>query len=331
MKLAWAVEIAGTGASVPERVVTNDDFARRLDTSDQWIVQRTGIRERRIVGPDQSTLALASTAGRMALANARVPPDQIDLIVCCTITPEHTLPSTSCELQDALGCPARIPAYDLVAACSGFVYGVISAAQHIITGTAQTVLVVGVECLSRITDMEDRSTAVLFGDGAGAAVIRASRDPQRSLLSGCLGADGSRAMYIWVPAGGSKEPASVRTVNERLHFMRMQGREVYKFAVTKMEEIIAQTVAEAGLTVDDLALVVPHQSNLRIIESASRKLGLPLERVVINIDRYGNTSAASVPVALHEAWDGGRIKRGDHVMLVAIGGGLTWATALLRV
>jgi 3-oxoacyl-[acyl-carrier-protein] synthase-3 len=331
MKLAWAVEIAGTGASVPEQVVTNDDFARRLDTSDEWIVQRTGIRERRIVAPNESTLTLATEASRGALAKAGVKPDQIDMIICATITPEHILPATACELQHALGCDPVVPAFDLQAACSGFVYGVITASQYVMTGMVHNALVVGVECLTRITDMEDRSTAVLFGDGAGAAIVRASRDPQRSLLAGCLGTDGSRAMLIWVPAGGSREPASARTVNERLHYMRMKGREVYKFAVTKMEEIIAQTVADAGLTVDDLALVVPHQSNLRIINSACRKLGVPDERVVINIERYGNTSAASVPVALHEAWEEGRIKRGDHVMLVAIGGGLTWATALLRV
>jgi len=265
------------------------------------------------------------------LAKAGVKPDQIDMIICATITPEHILPATSCELQHALGCDPVVPAFDLQAACSGFVYGVITAAQYIITGMVHNALVVGVECLTRITDMEDRSTAVLFGDGAGAAIVRASHDPQRSLLAGRLGTDGSRAMLIWVPAGGSREPASARTVNERLHYMRMKGREVYKFAVTKMEEIIAGTVADAGLTVDDLALVVPHQSNLRIINSACRKLGVPDEKVVINIERYGNTSAASVPVALHEAWEGGRIKPGDHVMLVAIGGGLTWATALLRV
>ena len=331
MKLAWAVEIAGTGASVPEQVVTNDDFARRLDTSDEWIVQRTGIRERRIAGPNESTLRLATEAGRGALASAGVTPDQIDLIICATITPEHIHPATACELQHALGCHPVVPSFDLQAACSGFIYGVITAAQYVITGMAHNALVVGVECLTRITDMEDRSTAVLFGDGAGAAIVRASRDPQRSLLAGRLGTDGSRAMLIWVPAGGSREPASARTVNERLHYMRMRGREVYKFAVTKMESIIAGTVADAGLTIDDLALVVPHQSNLRIINSACRKLGLPEEKVVINIERYGNTSAASVPVALHEAWEEGRIKPGDYVMLVAIGGGLTWATALLRV
>lgn len=331
MKLGWAIEIAGTGAGIPVPIVSNDDFVQRLDTSDEWIVQRTGIRQRRFAPPEQSTLGLATDAARAALAAAGLGPEQVDLILCATITPEHILPSTACELQQALGCPPRIPAFDLVAACSGFVYGLVTAAQHVVTGLARNVLLVGVECLSRITDLEDRATAVLFGDGAGAALVRASREARRQLLAAELGADGWRARYIWVPAGGAREPASLRSVNERLHFMRMRGRKVYKFAVTKFEEIVRTTLADAGLSIEDLTLLVPHQSNLRIIESACRKLGLPEEKVVINIDRYGNTSAASVPVALHEAWQAGRIGPGDHVMLLAIGAGLTWATALLRV
>jgi 3-oxoacyl-[acyl-carrier-protein] synthase-3 len=330
MKLAWPIEIIGTGVGIPERVVTNDDFAARLDTSDEWITQRTGIRERRIAAPDESTLTLATRASRQALTAGGVAPAQLDLIVCCTITPDHMLPATACELQAALGC-GWIPSFDLVAACSGFVWGLITAAQYINSGMSQQALVVGAECLSRITDMEDRSTAVLFADGSGAVVVRRSSDPQRGILAARMGADGARAELIWIPGGGSKEPASPKTINERLHYMRMRGREVYKFAVTQMQDLIHGTLADAGVSPDQLALVIPHQSNLRIIESATEKLGLPPERVWVNIDRYGNTSAASVPIALHEAWTAGRIRTGDLVLLVAFGAGLTWGSVLLRV
>jgi 3-oxoacyl-[acyl-carrier-protein] synthase-3 len=329
MKLNWAVEIAGTGASVPDNVVTNADFVARLDTTDEWIVQRTGIRERRIAGPDETTLKFAAAASRQAMAEAGVTPDDIDLIVNATITPDHPLPSTACELQAELGC-RWVPAFDLVAACSGFVYGLTTAAQFICNGVARTALVVGSECLTRITDMEDRGTAVLFGDAAGAAIVRPSSAPGRGILAGRLGADGGRAKAIWVPGGGAAEPASARTVNERLHYMRMKGREVYKFAVTQMQELVQDTLADAGYTIADLTLLVPHQSNLRIIESACEKLELPLDRVLINIDRYGNTSAASIPLALHEARRTGRVRSGDLMMMVAFGAGLTWGSALMR-
>jgi len=329
MKLDWAVEIAGTGLSVPAHVVTNADFAQRLDTSDEWIVQRTGIHERCMLRDGEGMLGMATEAGRRALQNAGMSAAEIDLIICGTFTPEHPLPSAACELQAALGC-RWVQAFDLSAACSGFVWAFITAAQYVVTGLARTALVVGVEALSRVLDMEDRATCVLFGDGAGAAVIRASTDARRRILAARLGADGSRGMLIWVPAGGAKEPASHRTVAERLHYMRMKGREVYKFAVSQMCDIIHETVAEAGVRVEDLALLIPHQSNLRIIESACEKAGIPLERVLVNIDRYGNTSAASVPIALHEARQGRRIKPGDLVLLVAFGAGLTWGSVLMR-
>lgn len=330
MKLGWPVELAGTGLRVPEKIVTNEDFIRRLDTSDEWIVQRTGIRERRIVAPDESTLALATAASQAALADAGVSAEELDLIICATITPEFILPSTACLLQDALGC-RWIPAFDLSAACSGFVWGVLTGAQYITTGLARTVLVVGAEVITSITDMEDRGTAILFGDGAGAAVLRASTDPQRTILAARQGADGKRGMLINVPAGGARHPATEKTVAERLHYMRMRGREVYKFAVTQMHEIIHETAADAGVSVDDIALVVPHQSNLRIIESACQRAGVPAERVLVNIDRYGNTSAASVGIALHEARRDGRVKPGDLMMLVAFGAGLTWGSVLMRI
>ena len=329
MKLGWSIEIAGMGCSVPATVVSNADFVGRLDTSDEWIVQRTGIRTRRFAGPGESTLTLATDAARQAMAEARVTPAEIDLIICATVSPEHPLPSTACELQAALGC-GWIPSFDVVAACSGFVYAMTTAAQFIITGLHKTVLVVGAETLSRITDLEDRNTAVLFGDGAGAAVVRRSRSTSSEFLAGRLAADGQRAQAIWIPGGGSAEPASVRTVNERLHFMRMKGKEIYKFAVTTMQEIVRDTLADAQQSLENLKLLVPHQSNLRIIESACERLGLPLERVMINIDKYGNTSAASIPVALCEALRAGRAAPGDLVMLVAFGAGLTWGSLLLR-
>lgn len=329
MRLDWEVEVAGTGFSVPERIVTNAEFAARIDTSDEWIVQRTGIRQRRFAAPQESTLTFAAAAGRMALAQAGLKPDELDLIVCGTITPDHTLPSTASLLQAELGC-RWIPAFDLAAACSGMVWSLIVAAQYIATGVARHVLVVGAETLTRITDMQDRGTAVLFGDGAGAAVLRPSTSSQRRILAVRQGADGKRAMLINVPAGGAKHPASERTLAERMHYMRMRGREIYKFAVTQMYEIIHETAADAGLGVDDVALIVPHQSNLRIIESACEKAGIPQERVVVNIDRYGNTSAASVGIALHEARMAGRIRPGDLVMLIAFGAGLTWGSILLR-
>ena len=330
MKVDWPVEIAGTGMSVPENVVTNHDFARRLDTNDEWIVQRTGIRERRIATADQTTITFGAAAGKAALADAGLNPADIDLLICNTITPEHTLPTTSCELQAAIGL-RHVPAFDQVSACTGFVWGVVTAANYIVGGTIDRALVIGVEVMSRITDMDDRGTAILFGDAAGAAVVRRATKPGREILAVRMGADGGQGMAIWIPAGGVKEPASVRTVNERLHYVRMNGREVYKFAVSKMQQLVEETLSDAGVKLADIALVVPHQSNQRIIESACEKLHIPAGKVVINIDRYGNTSAASVPIALHEARGAGRIKSGDLVLIVAFGAGLTWGSILLRV
>jgi 3-oxoacyl-[acyl-carrier-protein] synthase-3 len=329
MKLGLPVEILGTGASVPDTVVTNDDLAKRVETNNEWIVKRTGIRERRIAAPEVATLDLALAASRAALAEAQLAPEDIDLIQVASVTPDHILPAMACELQAALGC-RTVPAFDLLAACSGFVFGLVNAAQYVTHGLVRNALVVGAETLSRITDAEDRGTCVLFGDGAGAAVIRRSSDPQRALLSGELGADGTKAKYIWVPAGGSREPASQRTINERLHFMKMEGREVYKFAVTKLQDMIRRAVDDAGVALSDVKLFIPHQSNARIIESAADKLEIPPERMFMNIDRFGNTSAASIPMALHEARQSGRATRGDLVMLLGVGAGLTWGSILLR-
>ena len=330
MKARWPIEIIGTGMYAPPRVVTNDDFAKRLDTSDEWIVQRTGIRERRILEPDESSLTLATNAARQALANANLTPDQLELIVNATVTPAHPLPSTACELQAALGC-GWIPAYDIGAACSGFVYALLTGAMHLQSGMVKNALVLGCEALTRITDMEDRGTAVLFGDACGAAILRPSEDPEKGILAARLGADGGRAKAIWVPGGGSANPASETTVAERMHYMKMNGRAIYKFAVTMMESLVRETSADAGYSVNDLALIIPHQSNARIIESAADRLGVSLDRVLLNIDRYGNTSSASIAMGLHEAISEGRVKSGDLVMLAAFGAGLTWGSALLRI
>jgi len=329
MKLGWPVEIVGTGMWLPETVVTNDDLARVVDTTNDWIVQRTGIRERRRAKPEEATLLLATRASQAALADAGVTPEEVDAIIVATVTPEYQLPATASLLQTELGC-RWIQAFALGAACSGFVWAFQVGAQQIITGVARTVLVVGAETLTRITDQQDRGTCVLFGDAAGAVVLRAATDPARSILAMRAGADGARGRLIYIPGGGSKEPASHRTVDERLHYMHMQGREVDKFAVTQMHTGLDETCADAGVSVSDLKLVIPHQSNLRIIESACEKAGLPMEKVLINIDRYGNTSAASVAVGLHEARAEGRIGPGDLVMLLAFGAGLTWGSGLLR-
>ncbi|HOA74074.1 MAG TPA: beta-ketoacyl-ACP synthase III [Phycisphaerae bacterium] len=321
--------IRGMGSALPARVVTNADFEKRLDTSDEWIRTRSGIRERRFVEPGQNTLTLAVGAARAALENAGMSAQDLDLIVVATCTPAYPLPSTACFLQAELGC-RHIPAFDMSAACSGFVYGLVTAVSLQQTGHYRNVLVVGAETMSAITDFEDRSTCVLLGDGAGAAILGPADNDVSGLYDQALGADGTGAKLIWIAAGGSAEPASEKTVNERLHYMKMKGREVYKFAVTKMQEVLAAAVERAGISIHDVKLVVPHQSNLRIIESAAEKLGLPEDKVAVNIDRYGNTSAASIPLALDEAWRAGRVSRGDWVLLAGFGGGLTWGTALLR-
>ncbi len=323
------ITIRGVGCAVPERVVTNDEFARTLDTSDEWIRTRSGIRERRIAGPGENTLTLAAAASRRALASAGIEPGEIDLIIVATCTPYMPLPATACFLQQELGC-RQVAAFDLAAACSGFVYAFSIASRMVATGGCRNALVVGAETLSSITDFQDRSVCVLLGDGAGAAVVGPAGNGTSGIYHQQLGADGSGAQLIWVPAGGSAEPATARTVNERLHYMRMKGREVYRFAVTKMQEVILEAVRQTGISPEDLALIIPHQSNLRIIESAAERLGVPMSRVAVNIDRYGNTSAASIPLALAEAWEQGRVRTGDWVLMAGFGAGLTWGSILMR-
>lgn len=322
------VVIRGTGSALPSRIVPNIEFEKSLETTDEWIRTRTGIRERCIAGPDETTASLGLEAARKALAAADLTPADLDLIICATVTPEMMFPSTACFIQAGLGC-RHIGAFDLLAACSGFVYALATGSQFVKTGTYRNVLAIGAETLSRIVDQTDRSTAVLFGDAAGAAVLSATSEPNRGLRFFRLYADGTKPNLVCQPAGGSRFPASAETVAERMHYMKLNGREIYKFAVCRMQELIQEAMTECRLTADDVDLLIPHQVNVRIIDSAISHMNFPSEKVMVNLDRYGNTSAASVPLALDEAIRTGRVKAGDTVILVAFGGGLTWSSAVL--
>jgi 3-oxoacyl-[acyl-carrier-protein] synthase-3 len=321
--------IAGTGSFVPETRLTNDDLARLVDTNDEWIVQRTGIRERRIAGKDESTATLATAAARKAIEAAGREPNDIDLILCGTITPEMTFPSTSCFVAANLGLTST-PAMDLAAACSGFIYALDTGASFIKAGRYKTVLVIGAETLSRITDYKDRGSCILFGDGAGAVVLQRSSDPKRGVIYASLHADGSGWEMLFCKPG-SRFPIEEALVDAGDQYLKIKGREVYKFAVTRFEELIEDAMRKCELTPETVSLIVPHQVNQRIIDSAVQKLNLPPEKVFVNIDKYGNTSAASIPIALDEAWRSGRVKQGDVLVFVAFGAGLTWANAVVRI
>lgn len=323
------IRFSGTGAYLPKDVLTNQHFIDHLDTSDEWIVSRTGIRERRRAAKDETTSTLAVHAARLALKDADMSVEEIDLIVVATATGDCPFPSTAAFVQDALGA-RQVPSFDVSAACSGFLHATSVAASMLVAGPYEHAMVIGAETLTRFVDPEDRTIAVLMGDGAGAAVLSKTLNPQQSILHAALGCDGSRAKHIWVPAGGSLLPATANTVAERLHYMKMRGRDVYKFAVVKMQQIIDEALKATNLTANDLKLVIPHQSNLRIIESVRQRMGLPEDKIAVNIVRYGNTSAASIPVALDEARHDGTLTEGDHVLMVAIGAGLTWATMVVR-
>jgi len=322
-----AVGIIGTGKYVPERILTNQELERMVDTNDEWIVTRTGIRERRIAAAEEATSDLAFHASERALAAAGIAAEDLDLIVVATITPDSAFPSTACLLQDKLGA-SKAAAFDLSAACSGFIYGLATASGMIASGMYRHVLVVGAECLSRITDYTDRNTCILFGDGAGAVVLGPVENG-RGFRSFELGANGAGGDLLKVCGGGSRMPASAESVADKQHFIRMEGREVFKFAVRIMGNAAEEALRKAGLEKSDIDLLVPHQANIRIIESALNRLDLPEEKCMVNLDKYGNVSAASIPLALAEAVEENRLKEGDCLVLVGFGGGLTWGASVL--
>ncbi|MDW8060472.1 MAG: beta-ketoacyl-ACP synthase III [Thermomicrobium sp.] len=325
--MAQRAAITGWGGYVPARVLTNADLERMVATSDEWIVTRTGIRERRIAGPEDTTLRMATEAARRALGTARLDPTALDLVVVATTTPDYLMPATASLLQAALGA-TRAGAFDLVAACSGFVYALSVGAQFIAAGSARAVLVVGVDALTRWLDFTDRSTCVLFGDGAGAVVLEAT-DADEGVLSTVLGSDGSGAMHLYLE-GFPELLLANGAVPPKRPVMRMDGREVFRFSVRIVGEAAAEAIARAGLTLGEIDLLIPHQANLRIIDAAVKRLGLPWEKVWVNLDRYGNTSAASVPLGLAEAAEQGVLRPGMNVVLVAFGAGLAWAASVVR-
>lgn len=328
MRQNQRASITGIGSYLPGKVLTNYDLEKMVDTSDDWIIQRTGIKERRIVENGQITSDLATQASLRAMEDAGVSPIELDMIITATITPDHIFPSTSCYIQQKLGA-TRASAFDILAACAGFIYAMSIGQSFVNSGAMETVLVVGAECLSTITDYTDRTTCVLFGDGAGAVVIQKS-STKHEILSTSLAADGSQADVLIMPGGGAKIPASIESIQQRTHYIQFRGKEVFKLAINNITNLILETVDKNDLNIEDIDLIIPHQSNLRIIEATMEKLGLPMEKAFVNIDKYGNTSSASIPIAIDEARKEGRLSKGDLVMLVAFGGGLTWGSSVIR-
>ncbi len=321
--------VAGLGVYVPGQVVTNHDFEARLETSDQWIVERTGIRERRFAGPAETVSSMAVEATGAALARAGITAAELDAVVVATATPDRLLPSTACHLQARIGA-GKAAAFDLSAACSGFLYGLTMAEGLICAGQAKHVLVVGGEKLTAITDQQDRSTAILFGDGVGAAVISAGTRDGRGILSTFIKSDGRLAELLYIPGGGTAVPMSEQVLHERSNYMKMAGREVFKHAVLTMAEACDEAIRRAGVKPEEIDLMVPHQANVRIIDATAKHGGIPPEKVVVTVDRYGNTSAASIPMALAHAESTGRLTPGKLVLLVAFGAGFTWGSAVIR-
>ena len=320
--------IIGIGSYVPEKVITNGDLEKIIDTSDTWIVERTGIRERRVVAEGQATSDLATIAAERALADAGVSAEELDLIIVATVTPDMVFPSVACLVQNNLKA-VNAAAFDLTAVCSGFMYALVTGSTFIQTGMYKKILIIGAEALSTITDWTDRNTAILFGDGAGAAVL-AEVPEGFGVLGVHLGAEGAGGDLLKMPAGGSRLPATAETVAQRLHYTRMDGNEVFKFAVKVMGEAVKHALEMANLTTADIDYLVPHQANIRIIQSAAKRVGMPMDKVVVNVDKYGNTSAASIPIALDEAVKGGKVKKGDTIAMVGFGGGLTWAASIVK-
>jgi len=320
--------IVGWGKYVPGKVVTNDDLSRIVDTSDEWIVTRTGIRERRIAGQKDTTASMGLAAAKEALDRAGIRPHEVDLIIVATATPEYAFPATACLIQDALGA-LNAGAFDLSAGCTGFMYALALGAQTIRAGANDIVLIIGAETLSRIMDWKDRATCVLFGDGAGAVVLRGSKVPG-GVMSALCRSDGSGGDLLMVPGGGSKHPTSTETLEQGLHWIKMNGREVFRFAARIMDKSAREAAEMAAISLEDVELIIPHQANLRIIQAAARALKLPEERFFVNLQHYGNTSSASIPIAICEAVDQGRLKPGDHCVMVGFGAGLTWAAAAVQ-
>lgn len=325
-----SIVVTGTGSYVPEKCLTNDDMAKIVDTSDEWIYGRSGIKRRHIAAEGEATSDMALKASKRALESAGLRADEIDLVVLTTVNPDMMFPSTACILQAKLGIRNNIPCFDLEAACSGFVYGMEVATRMMQSGVYKNALVVSSEKMSTLLDWSDRSTCVLFGDGAGAAVLSASDKVGVGVIGNVLGADGSDTAMLRMPAGGSLMPTSEQTVKEGLHYLQMDGREVFKHAVKIMQEKALEVLDICNIKAEDVALLIPHQANTRIIESVAKRLKIPSEKVYVNIENYGNTSSASIPIALDEAMRSGRIRAGDYVLLVAFGAGLTWGATLLK-
>ncbi|NNC90449.1 MAG: ketoacyl-ACP synthase III [Akkermansiaceae bacterium] len=323
------VAIAGTGSYLPERVLTNADLEKMVDTSDEWITSRTGIKERRIAADDEFSSHLATNAGRKALEQAGLTADDLELIIVATITPDTLTPATACYVQQNLGATKAV-AFDISAACSGFLYAMKIAKRLISDGAFENALIVGAEKLSAFVNWEDRSTCVLFGDGAGAAILKRSEPGKGEILATDIGTDGRQTRLLNIPGGGSACPITIANADQRLASLSMIGNEVFKHAVTRMRDSANAVIARAGLNPEDIKLVVPHQANLRIIDAIADRLAVPNDRVFVNLHKYGNTSAAACPIALDEAHRTGRIEKGDHIVLVAFGAGLTWAAAAVR-
>ena len=321
------ISITGLGWHVPERVITNDELSELVDTSDEWIVERTGIRERRVAAPDEAMTDLAMPAARQALAAAGAEPGELDLIIVATVTPDTMFPTTSALMADALGAP-EAAAYDLLAGCTGFMYALAQAYGMVAAGLSKKALVVGGDVLSKVVDWRDRSTCVLFGDGAGAVVLE--HVESGGFRGFELGADGGGGIHLHLPAGGSRLPASAATVAADQHFVQMNGREVFKFATRVLVSSAERVLEACELTIEDVDVYVPHQANVRIIDHAARKLGVPPERVVINVDRYGNTSSGSIPLALADAAADGRLRPGQVVLMTGMGAGLTWGSGVIE-
>lgn len=322
--------ILGTGAYAPARVLTNDELSQTVETSDEWIFTRTGIRERRIAAPGENTSDMGVKAAQVALADAGLTPADIDLLIVATITPDLPMPAAACIIQQKLGLRTDVACFDLNAACSGFVYALDTGCAMLSSGRYRKALIIGVEKLSSIVDWQDRTTCVLFGDGAGAAVIGLSDTPNIGLIGTKLGAYGESVDLLYITHGGSSQPATAESIAARGHCIKMKGKEIFKLAVRAMDEAARDILEQHHVTADQIALVIPHQANLRIIDAISQYLKLPMDRFFVNVDRYGNTSAASIPIALDEARRSGRIKPGDLTLLVAFGAGLTYASALIR-